>query len=677
MKNSKWEIHNRILELRDLIKKANYEYYSLDNPEITDYEYDVLINELKDLENKNPEFITPDSPTQNVGNQLLSEKNFEKIKHFTKPMLSLDNAFNNEDLIDFDKRIKKQLEGENFTYIIEPKVDGLSISLIYENGKLTTAITRGDGTIGENVTNNVKQISTKLLPHTIKFNEILDLRGEIFLSKSNFEILNNRRSSKGEALFANPRNAAAGTIRQLDTDVVKERELEIFVYDAQNPVTKNEKWTSQEETIQNLSLMGIHTFGSNDYFIANDINEVIEKVNHFLNKREDYYYEIDGIVIKVNETNLYDKIGYTTKFPRWAIAYKFPAEIKQTELLDIHPTVGRTGRITYNAKLKPVTLMGTVVQNATLHNADYITKLDLRVGDTVDVKKAGDIIPKVISSLKNDKHYTYPKWHESKYCPICKQDLHRELPDVDQYCLNINCQARILNSLIHYCSRKSMNIDGLAERQLQFFIEEKLISTIDDIYNLHKHKEQILKYEGYGEKSVNNLFKSIESSKNRSLDKLISALGIPHIGDKSSFDLARRYKNINNIKSLTLEELSNDRDFGPVKAESIVNWFANERNILLLENLRSHNINFEYKGSDDEIIINEKFENKRVVITGTVEGLSRDKLTAAFRNRGSMISSAVSKKTDYLIVGENPSEDKVNSVPNDKIIKIRTIEDLK
>ncbi len=662
------QIKNRIEELRKLISKWNIEYYTLDKPTVDDSVYDQATKELNDLEKEYPEFANELSPTQFVGagDDSFVSSTFEKTKHEIQ-MLSLDNAFDNDSLIDFDRKIRD--EANNFSYYVEPKIDGLSISLIYKDGKLFKALTRGNGVEGEDVTMNAKQIAD--IPYEINYNKTITIRGEIFMSDDSFAKVNHEREINGDELFANPRNAASGTMRQLDPRIVKQRNLNMIAYWSMND-SDNYAFETQKETIDQLSNLGFNTSSISSH--AKDINDVIKVIDDITHKREDIGYEIDGIVIKVNESNLYEEIGYTSKFPKWAIAYKFPAEVKETILLDIFPTVGRTGRVTYNALLEPVELAGTKVQRATLHNADYVRDLDLRIGDHVNVKKAGEIIPKVISSNKDKRNNSALLWVESTQCPSCQSELIRKEGEVDQYCENISCPARISESIIHFVSRDAMNIDGLSTKQIEKFISMSWINSFSDIYKLKEKREEILSLEGYQEKSVTSLLNSIEKSKENPLDKFIFALGIRHIGKKTARDLAKEYGSIDNLSKSDLDVFLNKNDLGVVKSQSLVDYFSNEKNIIELNKLRG-------LGVDPimeliEIDTTHKLFNKKVVVTGTIEGYNRAQVKEKLESFGAQIVSAVSGTTDYLIIGEKPSANKVVKMDENKIIKFNDIDGL-
>ncbi len=665
------EAKKRVIKLRKSLNKWNKSYYENNVSLVDDSLFDETLKELFELEKKYPKLITKNSPTQTVGK--LESSSFEKIEHKI-PMLSLKNGFNESDLFHFDGQIKnflKEKELENVEYYVEPKIDGLSISLIYKNGLLFRAITRGDGITGEDVTNNIKQISD--IPLEVDIETEFEVRGEIYMPLNVFEKINNKRKKNDEILLANPRNAASGTIRQLNPLVVKERNLKSIIYWAYNIDKNDYLFESQSKTIENLSKLNFST--SHLSKKANNVDEVIKIIKNIEKQRSKLKYEIDGIVIKVNNSNFYNDIGNTSKFPRWAIAYKFPAEVKETKLLNIFPTVGRTGRITYNAKLEPVEISGTTVRYATLHNAEYIKDLDLRIGDIVRIKKAGEIIPKVISVNISDRKRDAKIWIEDLNCQYCNSILEKNIDEVDQYCFNEKCPSRMKESILHFISRDAMNIEGLSVKQIEKFINLGWINSFADIYRLKDKRLELLKLDGYKERSVNVLLDSIEKTKNTTLNRFIFALGIRHIGKKTANDLAKKFKSIDNIIEAKLDELINESDFGEVKSNSIVNYFKNKDNLEQINELINLGLNL--KEVEIKKINENKFTNKKIVITGTIEGLKRDEVKSYFENFGAKVTTSVSKSTDYLIVGSNPSVSKISKIENEnKIIKIKNINEL-
>ncbi|KNG79755.1 NAD-dependent DNA ligase LigA [Mycoplasma sp. HU2014] len=637
---NKQEILIKINQLKEKIEKWSYEYYVLDNPSVDDSEYDLVLNELMDLEKQNSEFITPDSPTQKVGGTII--QGFEKVNHKT-PMLSLGNVFSFEEFKDFNNQISKVTNTIDNQYFAELKIDGLSISLIYENGILTTAATRGDGVVGEDVTVNVKTI--KSIPLKISKKTRVEVRGEIFLSKKEFEKINNERLLKGEQLFANPRNAAAGTLRQLDSSIVAKRNLDAFLY---YYLADDSDDLTQAESIEKLKQLGFKT--NSEPMLCSNLDQIKNYIEKYTELKDDLDYQIDGIVFKLNDKKLQAKVGYTAKAPKWAIAYKFPAEVKTTKLVDIFPTVGRTGKITYNAKLEPVQIMGTVVSAATLHNAEFIKSKDLRVNCYVKIKKAGDIIPEVLESIKDDNFYNLDKWIINDRCPDCDSLLEKNTDEVDQFCINTSCPRQIVRCLQHFVSRNATNIVGLGDQLIETLFDNKILSSILDIYNLKTHKDEILQIEGFAQKKYDNLISSIELSKNSSFDKILFGLGIRHIGQKNAKILAQKFKNIDNLKNASFEQLINIDSIGEVMAQSVVDWFKIDENIKLIEELKSIGIDFTYLESQTNQ--ESKIANKTFVITGTLSK-NREYFKELIEKNSGKTTSSVTSKTDYLLAGEN------------------------
>ncbi|AGY41232.1 DNA ligase [Mesoplasma florum W37] len=629
-----------INDLRLKLNEWAKEYYVLDNPSVDDAEYDKTIHQLIDLENQFPELITSDSITQKVGG-IVSDK-FEKHTH-KYPMLSLGDIFSWDEFINFNKQVAKVTDTENNEYTAELKIDGLSISLIYKDGVLQKGVTRGDGKVGENVTTNVKTI--KSIPLSIPSKDEIEIRGEVFLGKKEFAKINEERLLNGEQLFANPRNAAAGTLRQLDSKIVAERNLDAYLYYYFN---ENNPINTQYDSINQIKNLGLKI--NKETKICKTLEEVKSYIEYYTEKRNELDYEIDGIVFKLNDKKLQEEVGYTAKTPKWAIAYKFPAEVKQTKLLDIFPTVGRTGKITYNAKLEPVQIAGTTVSAASLNNAEYIMAKDLRINSVVKVKKAGDIIPEVISAIKDENFDLLPIWQKDIQCPACNELLEKTSTEVDQFCVNFNCPAQILRSLEHFASRGAANIVGLGGQTIKKLFEEKLITNIADIFKVEEHKENIINFEKFGEKSFENLIASIKESKNNSFEKTLFGLGIRHVGSKTALTLAQIYKNIDNLKNATYEELSSIDSVGEVLAMSIVDWFKIESNLQLINELKSFDVNFEYLGQakNTESTISEK----SFVITGTLSE-SRDYFKDIIELNNGKVIGSVSKKTDYVLAGEN------------------------
>nr|VZR97208.1 DNA ligase [Mycoplasma feriruminatoris] len=637
---SKDQVLLRINQLKEQLNLWSKQYYVDDNPTVDDTEYDLALKELISLENLYPEFITLDSPSQKVGG-MVSEK-FEKVSHKT-PMLSLGNVFSFEEFLDFNTQVSKVSNSLNNEYVAELKIDGLSISLVYENGSLITAATRGNGIVGEDVTINVKTI--KSIPLQISKKERVEVRGEVFLSKAEFEKINQKRLLNNEDLFANPRNAAAGTLRQLDSKIVANRNLDAFLYYYISDDSNN---LSQYESILKLNQLGFKT--NKETKLCKNLDEIQAYINKYTDLKNDLDYQIDGIVFKINDKSLQNSLGFTSKIPKWAIAYKFPAEIKQTKLLDIFATVGRTGKITYNAKLEPVSLMGATISAATLNNAEYIKTKDLRINSVVKIKKAGDVIPEVIEAIKDDKFYELEKFKPDLYCPNCHSLLEKNEDEVDQFCINSNCSMKILRALQHFSSREAMNIVSLGDRSLEILFNLNIIKTISDIYRLEDHKERILEIENFGLKSYLNLIDSINQSKNNSFEKVLFGLGIRHIGSKTAKILAKQYQNIDNLMNASYDELVQINSIGSSLALSIIDWFKIPDNINLINELKSFNVNFKYLGV--KINLDSIIANKSFVITGTLSRPREEFKTLIENNAGKVIGS-ISKKTDYLLAGDN------------------------
>lgn len=628
----------RMDELIDIINEASIKYYVDDNPNITDQEYDDYYNELLKLEEKYPDLKRSDSPTLRVGGKVVDK--FEKVTH-ESPMLSFDDIFNEDEIVLFDERIKKTCP--NATYTLEPKMDGLSGSLLYEKGVLKRAATRGDGLIGENITHNVETI--KSVP--LRLNKELDIevRGEIYMSKASFEKCNKEKEKRGENLFANPRNAAAGSVRQLDSKIAAKRNLDFMAYFIPNPDKYGIK--TQGESLAFLKELGFKT-NYNLNGLAKNINDIINYIDDLGSKRSNLPFEIDGVVLKVNSLEDEAKLGFTERVPRWGIAYKFPAEEVLTTLKEIKFTVGRTGKITPNALFSPVHVAGSVISKATLHNEDYCLDKDVRVGDVISIRKAGDVIPEVVEVKKERRTGKEVPFKMIENCPMCASKLVKE--DANYFCKNDLCPARKMEGLIHFASRNTMNIDGLGERIIEDFYNMGFIKSISDIYLLSNHKEDLIELEGFGEKSVNNLLESIENSKNNSLEKILFALGIRHVGKKTAKILAKRYKNIDNIINVNIDELTNVNDIGEIIAKSVKTYFDDPLNLKLIEDLKKLGLNFEYKddSSDDTL------SGMTFVLTGTLEKYKREELTKILEDKGAKVTSSVTKKTTGVIVGDKP-----------------------
>lgn len=630
----------RIDELIKIINKASEEYYTNDNPTITDQEYDDYYHELEKLEQQYPELIREDSPTKRVGGKIIDE--FKKVSHEI-PMMSLGDIFSEDEIFEFDQRIKKTIL--NPTYVCELKIDGLSVSLLYENGKLIRGATRGNGIIGEDITHNVETI--KSIPLIINDKKKIEVRGEIYMPKKSFNKLNQERQEKGESLFANPRNAAAGSVRQLDSKIAAKRNLSTFIYHLPSSDDFNIKYHHES-----LSFMKELGFVVNPNIkIADNVNEVINYVKEWTEKRESLPYEIDGIVIKVDKIEDQKKLGYTSRTPKWAIAYKFPAVEVLTKIKNIEFCVGRTGKITPRADLDPVHLAGSIIKSVTLHNEDYIKEKDIMINDTIVLHKAGDVIPEVVKVLKERRTGIEIPFKMIKNCPICNSKLEKKETEANYFCPNPNCDARNIEGLIHFSSRETMNIEGFGESIVEDFYNEGYLKTICDYYTLYNHKEDLKELEGFGEKSINNLLQNIEKSKKNSLEKLLFALGIRYIGKKTAKILAINYRNIDKLMSAEYEDLVKIQDIGEVIADSVYKFFKEEKNIKTINELKLLGVNMEYKGNES---IDDNFNNKTFVLTGTLSKLTRDEASIEIENRGGKVTSSVTKKTDYVIVGENP-----------------------
>lgn len=631
----------RVDEIISLLDKYNYEYYVLDKPSVDDYEYDRLMQELLSLEEKYPEYRYSYSPTQRVGNTVVS--GFNKVVH-QKPMLSLSNVFNEDEIVKFDERIRK--EGYNPEYVCELKIDGLSISLIYENGRLVRGLTRGDGKQGEDITSNVKTI--KAIPLKINKDIDVEVRGEIYIDKKEFLRVNEERRKEGLDEFQNCRNLASGSVRQLDSSVTASRKLNNFIYHLPNPLDFD--IYKHEDGLKFMEELGFRV--NPDRKVCKSIGEVIAFIDEFSEKRSSLPYDIDGIVIKVNDVLMQEALGYTARSPKWATAYKFPAEKVTTKLVDIKFTVGRTGKITPNAILEPVRVAGSTISRATLHNEDYIKEKDIRIGDVVVIQKAGDVIPEVVKVELDRRDEVLPLFHMINKCPVCSSPLVKKDGEAHHYCTNPLCDARNIEKLIHFADRKAMNIEGLGERIIEDYYNFGYLKDITSFYELDKYKEELKTLEGFGDKSINNLLKSIEKSKEMSLEKLLFGLGIRHFGEKSALILAQRYGNIDNVKKATYEELTSISDIGSVMAESILEYFNNIDNLNIIDKLKMHGVNMNYFGKELKNDIN--FTDKKFVITGTISTMSRDKIKEEILLRGGVCSESVSKKTDVVIVGEAP-----------------------
>ena len=624
--------------LREQIIYHNDRYYNQDSPEINDYEYDMLLKELEEIESEFPELITPDSPTQKVGGQ--AGEKFSPVEH-TVPMESLHDSFSHDEIKDFAKRVREN--AGNAVYVVEPKIDGLSVSAEYKNGVFVRGSTRGDGKVGEDITENLKTI--KSLP--MKLNKAvpyLEVRGEVYMSTDVFENLVARQEENDEKPFKNPRNAAAGSLRQKNAKITKERQLDIFVFNIQQ--IDGEKLTSHVQSLEYLKELGFTTLPF--YYKCSDIDEVIEKIEEIGNKRGELSFGIDGAVIKVDEFEKREILGSTSKFPKWAEAYKYPPEEKETELLDIEINVGRTGVLTPTAIFAPITLAGTTVSRAVLHNSDFIKEKDIRIGDTVILRKAGEIIPEVVSVARH-KENSVP-FEMPKICPSCGSPVSCENGEAALRCTNTDCPAQLMRHMIHFVSRDAMDIDGLGERVLRAMVENSLISSPLDLYRLSK--DDIMTLEKKKDKSAENLVKAVEKSKSNDLYRTVFALGIRHIGQKAAKLLADKFRTLDNIANASMEDISSIDGFGEIMAESVYQYFQLDESKKLVEEIKSLGINTENLSAPKNIDESNPFFNKTFVITGTLPNYKRTEAAEIIESMGGKVSSSVSKKTDFVLAGE-------------------------
>ena len=630
-------IKEEIFKLVALLNKYSYDYYVEDNPQISDTEYDTLYKQLEKLEQEYPEFILDNSPTQRVGDRVLDE--FEKVIHKV-PMLSLSNTFSIEDLRDFDSRISKLSSDNSIEYICELKIDGLAISINYENGKLVSAATRGDGTVGENVTENIKTIFS--IPKTLKTKKSFEVRGEVYLPKKSFELLNKEREENNEVLFANPRNAAAGSLRQLDSKITAKRRLSAFIYS----VVGDENINSQKMALTVAADLGLPV--NPNFKLCKTIDEVVDYIMYWEEHKQDLPYEIDGIVIKVNSYSLQEEIGSTQKSPRWATAYKFPEEELATKLLDIELSVGRTGIITPVAVLNPINISGSTVSKASLHNKDIIDELDIHIGDMVVVKKAGEIIPKVVRVVEELRLTNSEKYVMPNICPSCESKTFTKEGDPFTRCLNPDCPEQNIRKIIHFASREALNIEGLGDKVVATLYEKGIIKHTIDLFSLDRNK--LVELERMGDKSVDNLLNAIENSKQSSLDKVIFALGILNVGKKAGKILAEYYKNLTNFSKATVDELLELPDIGLITAESIVDYLSNDNNLRFINELIEIGINPQYEIQDKNT--DNIFSGKTIVLTGKLVELTRNEAKEYLERFGAKVTGSVTSKTDYVIAGE-------------------------
>ena len=630
---------DRYNELVELITKANYEYHILDNPvTLTDAEYDNYLRELYKIEEEHPDWIREDSPTKKIGGVVLEK--FIKVTH-NIPMMSLADVFNEDEISEFDNRIKK--EGIDPKYVCELKIDGLSVSLKYEKGILISGATRGDGVTGEDITHNVKTI--KQVP--LKLNKPVDIevRGEIYMSKKTLELLNKEREENGEPLLKNCRNAAAGSVRQLDSSVAAKRNLEVWIYHLPDPEDYGIK--THHEALEFMAELGFRTNPNNR--LVNSIDEVMEFIQEKNDARKELPYDIDGVVIKLDDLHDHEIMGNTIRYPKWACAYKFPAEVVQTKLNDIKFTVGRTGQVTPNAILEPVMVMGSLISKATLHNEEYCVTKDIRIGDIVRIIKAGDVIPRVESVVMDMRPANTKPFEFIKECPICGSTLVKK--DAAYYCKNDDCSKKDIEGLIHFVSRDTMNIEGFGDATLEDFYNLGYIKRISDIYHLNKYIDELKLIEGFGEKSIKNLTDAIENSKSNSLEKLLFALGIRYVGKKTAKILAKEFKNIDNLIAADFDSLNRIRDIGDVIAKSVVDYFNSEENLELIQELKNLGLNMDYLGTETEE--ETAFSGKTFVLTGTLDSITRDVAKEKIEALGGNCAGSVSKKTNVVIAGHD------------------------
>lgn len=655
------DIKKRVEELTKILNDANYNYYVKDEPTITDQEYDKYMRELEDIELEYPKYASKNSPTKRVGGEVI-EKFLKVVRD--KPMLSISDVFSEDEVRDFIKKVEDEVTPE---YVCEQKIDGLGVSLIYEAGKLVRGVTRGDGLVGEDITHNVRTIKSIPLELTKPIN--IEVRGEIFMHKSTLEKLNKKREEEGKPKLQNVRNAAAGSIRQLDSKVAAERELDNFVYYLPNPSDFGIK--THLEALQFMGDLGFKINPHNK--LVKNIDEIIAYIEKEGNTRKSLSYEIDGIVIKVNDVSLQEKLGNTAKYPRWAVAYKFPAEEVLTKLTDIIFTVGRTGRITPNAVLEPVIVMGSTIRRATLHNEDYVNMKGLKIGDIVSIRKAGDVIPEVVEPKLERRNGSEKEFRMISECPMCHEKIVKKDGNVDYYCVNPNCPRRNIESIIHYVSRDALNIEGLGDEIVEELYNLGFVKNITDLYNLSDKKKQIMEFDGYGEKSLNKIIDNIEASKSSSLERLLFGLGIKEIGSKTAKILASNFGTMDSLMSASMEELESIRDIGHVTALSVYEYLRANKE--LIEKLKSLGINMNYLGKN--MGLNDFISGKKFVITGTIEGYGRKEIKEIIESYNGNVSESVSKNTDIVIVGSNPGSKyqdalKLNIMiwDNDKTIEV-------
>lgn len=658
------DVQKRIEELREEIRKHDYNYYVLAQPEISDYEYDQLYKELEKLEDEHPEFITKDSPTRRVGSDLTKE--FKPVEHRI-PMLSLANSYNENELFDFDRRVKDGLKTtSDIEYVTELKIDGVSVSIRYEKGKLTLAATRGDGSVGEEITNNVKTIRS--VPLRLKNIEQqtydlaeLEVRGEIFMEIEAFKKFNKEREEKGEKTFANPRNSTAGTLKLQDPKLVAQRPLDIFCYFLALP---NQQLESQYQNLELMKELGLKV--NPHYKLCKNINEVLEFCKHWESKREELRYEIDGVVVKVNSIEAQNKLGSIAKSPRWAVAYKFKAKQAETKINKIFWQVGRIGTLTPVAELEPVFLAGSTISRATLHNIEEIERKDIRENDFVKIEKGGDVIPKVVEVIKEKRANNLPKTKAPVNCPVCGSKLHKPPGEVAIYCENNMCPAQVKGKIEHFAARGAMDIEGLGTSLIDLFVDKGFLKSYADIYKLKEHKEELIGLERFGEKSVSNLLKAIEKSKNKPFEKVLFAIGIRYVGAGAAQKLARHFGSLDNLAKASEEEIEQVKDIGPSISESVKKFFNTKENIEIIDRLKKAGLKFE---SEAKHTGSAKFSDKTFVLTGSLQNMTRDEAKDKIIMLGGKVTGSVSGKTDYVVVGENAG----SKLDKAKQLNIKTI----
>lgn len=644
------EAKNRIEELTRLLNKANHSYYVLDAPEISDFDYDMYLRELIDLETKFPELSAPDSPTRRVGGEVL--EGFDSVEHAVR-MQSLTDVFSKDELLEFDGRVRSAIDTDVPEYVTELKIDGLSVSLEYRDGSFFRGSTRGNGDVGEDITNNLRTI--KSIP--LRLCEpvpYLEVRGEVFMPKSAFLKLNELRTLTGEPLFANPRNAAAGSLRQLDSSVTARRNLDIFVFNVQ--AAEGLSFSTHNESLDYMERLGFKVIP--DRHVQRGIEQAYEEIMRLGELRGELGFDIDGAVVKLNSLEEREIMGSNTKTPRWATAYKYPPERQETELLDIVLQVGRTGVVTPNAVFEPVRIAGSTVSRATLHNIDFIREKDIRIGDFISVQKAGDVIPEVVEVIKSKRRDGLEEYRMPDTCPVCGEPIERAEDEAATRCLNSNCPARQLRSIIHFASKEAMDIDGLGPAIVERLIDENLISTSADLYTLRA--EQLTELEGFGEKSAENLIKAIENSKSRGLDRVLSALGIQLIGTRAARLIAERCGTIDRVMEADAESLAEIPDIGLKMAQSVVHFFSEDATKKLIERFKEYGLDMTCTAEE----VGDALGGRTFVITGTLPGMKRSEAKKLIEANGGKVTGSVSKKTDYLLAGDEAGSklDKANSL---------------